>query len=229
MTILSLALYGSRARGDFNNFSDIDLFAITNEEHYKMIVDGNSNLACYPDKLVLQRAVSGDLFILHICEEAKEIYCGGVGIEDVRSAFRYRDDYMHEKLCAAELAWFLMDFSTSFRNALLLNKRMAWCVRTILIASSAEIRTPVFSREGLADFSGEKNVGKFIMLKDSTKLDLLIFKDLEDFLFNSGFKRPKLNDLSRSAYLKRFEQTKNAMGIKTFMAMANDESPFGYS
>ena len=63
MAILSLALYGSRARGDFNNFSDIDLFAVTNEDHYKMIVDGSSNLACYPEKLALQRADSGDLFI----------------------------------------------------------------------------------------------------------------------------------------------------------------------
>ena len=229
MAILSLALYGSRARGDFNNSSDIDLFAVTNEDHYKMIVDGSSNLACYPEKLALQRADSGDLFILHICEEAKEIYCDGFGIESIRSAFRYKDDYMHEKLCAADLAWFLMDFSSSFRNVFLLNKRMAWCVRTILIASSAEVRNPIFSREDLASFSGEEKVGKFIMLKDSSNLDLLIFKDIEDFLINFGFQRPKLNDLSRNAYWKRFKQNKNAMGIKTFMAMANDEAPFSYS
>lgn len=229
MAILSLALYGSRARGDYNDSSDIDLFAITNEEHYRMIIRGNSNLACYPKNLAIERAKNGDLFILHICEESKEIYSNGFEINNIKSAFEYKKDYSYEKLCASDLAWFLIDFNSNFRDVLLLNKRIAWCVRTILIASSAEIKSPVFSKDRLVDFSGKKIVSELITIKESKTLKGYIFKDLQKFLIDYNLPKPKLDILSLNAYHELFTKTKNAMGLKTLMSISSDKAPFGYS
>lgn len=229
MAILSLAIYGSRARGDYNESSDVDLFAITDEEKYKMVVEGINNLACYPESLAMQRARDGDLFILHICEESKEIYRSGFEMNDLKSAFRYKNNYNHEKICAAELAWFLIDLRSEFSNSLLVNKRVAWCVRTILIALAAEIKKPVFSRESLVKFSGNESVDNLIALKDSSVLNRIMFEELEEFLLKLNFFRPELSDISLSSYRRRFIKTENAMGLKTAMSLSSDLAAFGYS
>lgn len=229
MAILSLAIYGSRARGDYNDLSDIDLFAITDEEHYRMSVEGNSNLACYPKELAIQRAKNGDLFILHICEESREIYSCGFGVSDIKLNFNYKGDYNYEKLCAADLAWFLIDFSGEFKDSTVFNKRIAWCVRTIFIACSAELRKPVFSRDALVNFSGDKVVDDLIKVKESKVMDLPLLKELQLLLIKLGFPKPFLKSSSVDNYHRRFIKTENAMGLKTIRFLARAETHFGYN
>lgn len=229
MAILSLAIYGSRARGDYNDLSDIDLFAITDEEHYRMSVEGNSNLACYPKKLAIQRAINGDLFILHICEESREIYNCGFGVSDIKLIFSYKDDYSYEKLCAADLAWFLIDFNGRFKGSKFFNKRIAWCVRTVFIACSAELRKPVFSRDALVNFSGEKVVDDLIKVKESKVMDISLLKDLQSLLIKLGFPKPSLKSTTVENYHRRFIKTENAMGLKTIEFLAHAETHFGYN
>ncbi|EKB67626.1 TPA: nucleotidyltransferase domain-containing protein [Klebsiella pneumoniae] len=229
MAILTLTIYGSRARGDYTDSSDIDLFAITDEDHYRMIIEGKTNLACYPKDLAEQRAMNGDLFILHICNEAKEIYGGGFYFNCLKNAFKYKPNYYQEKNNAAELAWSLIDLSSKFDNVLLLNRRIAWCVRTILIASAAESHEPIFSKESLVEYSGNKLVDKLISLKDSSIFNRASMSELEMFLISLGFYRPILPNVSLNTYRDRFLVTNNEMGLKTLMSLSIDNTLLGYS
>ncbi|MBL0868685.1 nucleotidyltransferase domain-containing protein [Pectobacterium carotovorum] len=229
MAILTLTIYGSRSRGDYTNSSDIDLFAITDEDHYKMVIEGKTNLACYPKGLAEQRAMNGDLFILHICREAKEIYGDGFYLNYLKNIFKYKPNYHHEKNNAAELAWSLIDLSSKFRNVLLLNRRIAWCVRTILIASAAESREPIFSKESLVEYSGSKLVDGLISLKDSSVFNRTCMSELERLLISLGFYRPTLPSVNLNTYRDRFLVTDNEMGLKTLMSLATDDTSLGYS
>jgi len=229
MAILTLAIYGSRSRGDYTNSSDIDLFAITDEEYYKMVVDGKTNLACYPMGLAEQRAINGDLFILHICSEAKEIYGDGFYLMQLRNSFKYKKNYNHVKINAADLAWFLIDLSPKIRNTLLLNKRIAWCVRTILIASAAESRKSIFSKKGLVDYSGHQFVDNLISSKDLPVYNRTLIHNLEDFLISLGFYRPILSTISMDSYRELFFIKGNEMGLKTLMSLATDDTSLEYS
>ncbi|MFE8147193.1 nucleotidyltransferase domain-containing protein [Brenneria goodwinii] len=229
MAILTLTIYGSRARGDYTNSSDIDLFAITDEDHYRMVIEGETNLACYPKDLAEQRAMNGDLFILHICSEAKEIYGDGFYFNCLKNSFKYKLNYHQEKCNAAELAWSLIDLSSKFRNVLLLNRRIAWCVRTILIASAAESREPIFSKESLVEYSGNKLVDELITLKDSSIFNRACINELENFLLSLGFYRPTLPNISLNTYRDRFVVTNNEMGLKTLMSLSMENTFPGYS
>ena len=229
MAILTLTIYGSRARGDYTNSSDIDLFAITDEDHYRMVIEDRTNLACYPKDLAEQRAMNGDLFILHICSEAKEIYGDGFHFNFLKNAFKYKPNYYHEKSNAAELAWFLIDLSSKFRNVLLLNRRIAWCVRTILIASAAERRMPIFSKKSLIEYSGNNLVDELISLKESSTFNRNRISELESFLISLGFYRPNLPSISLNSYRDRFLVTNNEMGLKTLMSLSVDDACLGYS
>ncbi|HDZ8857654.1 TPA: nucleotidyltransferase domain-containing protein [Aeromonas dhakensis] len=222
MAILSLSIYGSRSRGDHSESSDIDLFAITDEDHYKMVVNGITNMACYPTFLALQRANEGDLFILHLCEEAKELYHSEISLKQLKEAFKYKDNYCHEIMCASDLAWYLIDFKNEIRNPLLINKRIAWCVRTIIIAKSAERRKPVFSTKGLIEFSRIPEVYKLISLKDSISLNKDCISLLEGFLMSMGLNRPSAIINKNKSYYELFNITNNTMGIKTFESLENE-------
>lgn len=228
MAILSLSIYGSRSRGDHSESSDVDLFAITNEKYYKMVVNGITNIACYPKSLAVQRAGEGDLFMLHLCEEAKELYHSDYSLSQLKDEFRYKNSYSHEITCASHLAWYLIDFNSGVRNALLINKRIAWCVRTILIAKSAETRNPVFSTNGLVEYSGMQNVYNLIDLKDSHEFNLNSVTLLKDFLKSNGLKRPSVTIKSTKSYQDLFLMTNNIMGIKTLEAIDRDGSLCGY-
>jgi len=223
MAILALALYGSRARGDSNEHSDIDFFAITDDRDYKMLVTGNTNVACYPTDLAIARAKDGDLFLLHICLEAKEIYSTNSEISNLRETFQYKESYDREISMASDLAWFLVDSGASFRNSVLLNKRIAWCVRTILIAKSAEARSAVFSSRELAIFSGSARTATLIQGKNETSFLPLLTKELALFLQSFGKPKPKItseNDFN--GYARLFEDTENIMGLKTLQLVHAD-------
>ncbi|EME5082797.1 nucleotidyltransferase domain-containing protein [Klebsiella aerogenes] len=228
MAILSLSIYGSRARGDYSKSSDIDLFAVTDGNHYKMVVEGVTNMACYPKYLALQRANEGDLFMLHLCEEAKELYQSDFSLSQLKDEFKYKNNYSHEIICASDLAWCLIDFNFKIRNLVLINKRIAWCVRTILIAKSAEERNPVFSIKNLVEFSGIKEVEKLINLKDCSEFNRDSVVLLKQFLELMRLDRPVAILKNNSSYHEVFTKKNNVMGIKTLESLENDNFSLGY-
>ncbi|WP_196482869.1 nucleotidyltransferase domain-containing protein [Burkholderia stagnalis] len=229
MSILALALYGSRAREDHSPDSDVDLFAITDECSYKMIVESNVNIACYPRDLAATRAQGGDLFILHITQEGKTLFDNAGELKDLHAKFSYRNSYEIDIRLASDLAWFVLDMNSLFKNYTLINKRIAWCVRTILIAMSAEARRPVFSSSQLRDFSGSEEAYLLIENKDSNQQNTASIGYLTNFLAKFGRKRPILSRTpTLQEYRTYFVDSKNTMGIKTVAAIDGISFSHGY-
>ncbi|MCQ3024738.1 nucleotidyltransferase domain-containing protein [Pseudomonas tremae] len=229
MAILSLVVYGSRAREDHSVDSDTDLFAITDDERYEMIVEGSTNIACYPLAQAINRAEGGDLFFMHITLEAKAIYDPSGAFDKVRKSFVKKENYSSEISNASELGFALVAHAKNIQDYYLLNKRLAWCLRTILIARSAERGCPTFSKEGLSE-----------IFQDRDLIDLIALKDCEGFsaraypLFYSSFIkygcRPNINMPSDfSDLMVYFLEHGNMMGLKTARLLNSDVEFDGYS
>ncbi|PAW49523.1 nucleotidyltransferase [Pseudomonas moraviensis] len=229
MAILSLVVYGSRAREDYSVDSDTDLFAITDDERYEMIVEGTTNIACYPMAQAISRAEGGDLFFMHITLEAKAIYDPSGAFDKVRKSFAKKENYTSEISNASELGFALVAHAKNIQDYYLLNKRLAWCLRTILIARSAERGCPTFSKEGLSEFFHDRDLIDLIALKDCE-----IFSAKSYPLFYSAFIKygcsPNIQMPSDfSDLMAYFLEHDNMMGLKTARLLSNDVEFNGYS
>jgi Polymerase beta, Nucleotidyltransferase len=217
MSITALVLYGSIARGDNEKDSDIDMFAISTEQSYRMIVKNKINIAKYPYGLAQERAMRGDLFILHIITEGKIIYDSEGNFSTITSHFQYKDSYKNEIISATEIGLALFSLSSTIDNYYFLNKTMAWCVRTILIAKSADNRNPLFSARDLAEFSNAKSVYELIKNKDSNILDKSLSHKFLTFIHDFGDKETIKTYVSKSTlddYKAVFQLHGNKYGLK---------------
>jgi len=225
MTIAALVLYGSCARADNNEKSDVDIFAISSDSSYRMIIDKKINIASYPESLAFERAKNGDLFMWHVVEEGRPIYdtCGIFG--KLRKSFRYRDNYSIEISNASDVGTMLCQFATCTSNCTLINRRMAWCVRTILIARSAEQRNPIFSAHKLAKFAESEAVLELISNKNNDHFDGRLLEKFVDFIDEFGIRRSNTTGFSDlDAFRGFFADTDNAIGTKTIALLTNDSA-----
>ncbi len=229
MSLIALALYGSCARNDQDKDSDVDIFAISSDATYQMIVNNKLNIASYPESLALERASNGDLFILHVIEEGKAIYDPSGKLTELKLGFRYKENYQKEITNASDLGWMLVDLAPTVTNFTLLNRRIAWCVRTILIARSAEAKKPCFSANELCEFSKTAYVYALIKNKNINWLNENALKSFQDFLntfgVNSQSSRGKA-DLS--IYHDHFVTTGNVIGLKTISLLSNGSDDDSY-
>lgn len=150
IAIVTQYLFGSHARGDFTSGSDIDLLSIITEDRFGTFSEGKLNLSLYPMPKFIEAASRGNLFILHIVREAIVVYDPSKFHTKVIDKFRVKESYYSEIGQASDLGWYLVNSAEQFRDKKVWNKRVAWCVRTILIARSAERGKPVFSTQELS-------------------------------------------------------------------------------
>lgn len=225
MSILSLILYGSCARGDNNPSSDVDIFALTTEGDYRMTVSSKVNVALYPKSLAESMCENGDLFMLHIVQEGKVIFDSQGSHARLVNAFKYRPSYEDDIVKASDLGWALHDLARGSRNFTMINRRIAWCVRTILIARSAQERRPVFSARLLEEYSNDASAAALISNKDADLHSPGAIPHLASFLRRWGRPRPveEVED-----YLAHFSRTGNVVGTKTLRFLSSESISFGY-
>ncbi|MGQ7938251.1 anti-phage Hailong system nucleotidyltransferase HalB [Paraburkholderia sp. D1E] len=227
MTITSLALYGSRARQDEDIHSDIDLFAISTDLQYQMIVQKNTNIASYPRPLAFERARQGDLFMLHIVNEAQVLYDPTNEFSQLKETFTFKGSYDSEIQFASDIAWMLIDNSSTSNNFSFLNRRIAWCVRTILIARGANLQRPIFSASKLAEFSASDLTLPLIKGKSSNEARPGALDALEAFLKKFGGAHPFLDrKTSLIEYAGYFAGQGNVMGSKTLTMLQSTAEDF---
>ena len=217
-----MLLFGSHARGDQDSRSDTDLLLITQEDSQRHVVKGHLSTSLYSFENLRDRAKNGDLFVGHIVREAKAIYDPGGQLNVLQSEFRLRRSYDDEIQRATDLGWFLIDHGASMINASLVNKRIAWCVRTILISRSAESGNPVFSASSLAEFARSRFVLTLIKNKDEEIVIIDILRSLEVVLANFGGERTFKKRGGYTDYRKRFVDTRNHVGLGTLKADAEE-------
>lgn len=152
--LLSLILYGSRARGDHRLTSDVDLLGVTESGviNSEVAVRGASFYA-YPSKKLIINAEHGDLFVSHLVNEGKILHDTLDFFNSVKSAFVYKDSYHEEIEIAHAVLYYLLGKSVLVSRKAV-RKRLIWAIRTILISRAAERGKAVFSASDLADFAG---------------------------------------------------------------------------
>lgn len=223
MTVSAVCLFGSRARGDQDEGSDVDLLLVTSETQPRHSSMGNLSLSMYPIDDLIERAAGGDLFLCHLANEARPIYDPTGELPRIRAAFQYRDSYDLEVGQASALGWLLGRFADKLPNPRLSNRRIAWCVRTILIAKSAERRSPLFAPAKLATFAEDRRVLKLIQQKSADGgPDQALLTQLRQFLRQWGAPDPVPDANSAAEYDMFFLRTYNEVGRKTLKGLVND-------
>ena len=224
MTISAMFLFGSHARGDEDIYSDTDLLLISHDDRPQHVQKGHLSTSIYPLDDLLRRARDGDLFVCHIAREAKAIYDPDDQLDLLRNHFVLRASYEQEIAQASDLGWFIIDFGHESQLQSLLNRRIAWCVRTILIAKSAELEQPVFSAAELAAFAGSSDVLKLIKNKETDRADPEALSMLGNFLLSFGAARFQRNVTSYGAYVKHFSETRNSVALSLIKAEASSQT-----
>lgn len=222
-SIVCLLLYGSRARGDHDAHSDVDLTAITSNHTPERITLGRTPTIAYPIDHALRVARSGGLFAYHLVSEAKVVFETEPVFARIQQAFRFRDDYTPVIRMCSEAGWFLVRHHESAVNARKFNQAVAWCTREMLIARAATQRLPVFSADGLAEFVGCSAVASVIRSKRNAVIEPETVRAFQDILCEFGAtERAALPPLDSAAGL--FRAARNSAGVIAVRAFRNEDT-----
>jgi predicted nucleotidyltransferase len=156
--LLSLVLFGSRARGDHRLTSDVDLLGVVEGGVIKEEISSRgTSFYRYPLETLRAKSEDGDLFVVHLASEGKILHDTAQLFADVCEQFRYRDSYERDLREASGVVYYFLDRPKLLQSRAA-RKRLVWGLRTILIARSAEQRIPAFSSSALAKFAGNDDI-----------------------------------------------------------------------
>lgn len=212
--IAAILLFGSRARRDEKRGSDTDLLLVVPDGDPRHLSWDNFSMFLYAWPKLVTDAAAGDLFVCHLVEEAKAIFDPTDRLSQLRSEFRLRSDYSDLIRQACDLGWFLSRFGREL-NSSVAARRMIWCVRTILIAKSAEAGTPTFAPPGLAEFSRSRVATDLLAARHQRQADASLKSRFRQFLIdecadNSWHLRADIPD-----FMSRFVKTGNRVALQT--------------
>jgi Polymerase beta, Nucleotidyltransferase len=210
--IVCLLLYGSRARGDHDVHSDIDLTVITAGDTAEPVTVARITTMAYPLDDALRAARSGSLFAFHLVSEGKVLFESAPVFGRIQRAFQFRDDYTPVIRMCAEAGWFLLHHREKATDARKFNQAVAWCTREMLIARAAAERSPVFSADGLAKFVGCSAVAPVIRSKRSAVINPAILREFRGILGQFGAPEPTTHPILSSAE-RGFRASRNSAGV----------------
>jgi predicted nucleotidyltransferase len=216
---LALLLYGSRARRDAAPESDVDMLAVTADPESAALARRQLGVPAYTFGAVIRHARNGDLFTLHLVNEARVIYEVWPLFAEIQRAFTYRQDYTREIALASDVGWLLVHNAALFGEPKRMNQWIAWCTRTILIAQAANQRQAIFSAEGLATFYGSPDVTTLVRNKTSPTRDAGILAMFQTLLEGAGTVAPPPS-YSLAERQRRFEADRNVAGLSALRALS---------
>ena len=225
MPAVAILLFGSLARADQSDDSDTDLLVVTLDDKTRHTSVGHLSLFIYPWSTLENNARNGDLFVCHLVREARPLFDPDGYLPKLKEAFRFRSDYMAEIAHATNLGWYLARYGDDL-NPQLQAKRALWCVRTILIARSAERRDPVFAPQLLAKETNSIAGRDLLTRRHSLRDDAEVRHSLRLFLEEESISAPFNEQADRAAFIERFRTTSNQVALKTLQQ--EDDSQAGY-
>lgn len=227
MSIEAIFLYGSWARGDQGEKSDKDLLMVTDEGRGYHVTDGHHSMTYYPLASLKEKAALGDLFVHHIILEAKRVLDPNDILGLLRRLFKPKKSYRSEIGHGGDLGWYLVHNYRSLSQNLVA-KRIAWSVRTILIARSANDNHPVFSPDRLVSLSSFKHTDLLIATRHGN-FSADAIPTLQNFLEFEALPDP-LGPLATEAIWRRhFTRTSNYVGIQLLKQLGEDSLSAPYT
>ena len=214
MPIVATLLFGSLARADQSGGSDTDLLMVNLNDETRHVSVGHLSLFLYPWRKLEFGARDGDLFACHLVREAKPLLDPDGYLPRLKETFQYRSDYMVEIARATDFGWYLARFGEEL-NSHLQAKRALWCIRTILIARSAERHDPVFAPRLLAEQTRSVAGRDLLTNRHSARDDVDLRQSLRLFLEEETTPDPFNEQADRSAFIERFRATSNKVALQT--------------
>ena len=225
MPVVAALLFGSFARADQSEGSDTDLLLVNLDDETRHVSVGQLSTFLYPWHKLEHDSRNGDLFACHLVREAKPLFDPDGYLPKLKDAFRFRSDYRAEIAHATDLGWYLAKFGDELNSDLQV-KRSLWCIRTILIARSAERRDPIFAPQLLAEqthsVAGRKLLASRRGARDHSEVRqwLRVFLE-EETAFDHFYELADRSDL-----IQRFRETSNKVALQTLHQ--EEQSRAGY-
>ena len=168
--ICSLILYGSRARGDYHESSDVDLLGVVPEGRISgSSVERAVNVHLRPFDELVRKSSEGDLFVCHLVHEGTVLHDSMAAFSRVRESFRWRDSYRPERRDAARIIDYLAMLPETRERPELI-KRLVWAMRTLVIADAAEEQAVAFSSRAIADRVGLPHLERVLITRDEPEM-----------------------------------------------------------
>ena len=226
LPVVATLLFGSFARADPAERSDTDLLLISLGDETHHISSNHLSLFVYPWHKLENNARDGDLFVCHLVCEAKALFDPAGYLPRLKESFRFRSDYRNAIGHATDLGWYLVKYGDEL-NSHLLAKRALWCLRTILIARSAERRDPVFAPQLLAkqtrSVAGRALLARRHDPQDDAKVRHSLCLFLEEETESDALNEPP----DRTAFMKRFKTTSNKVALETLRQEEHSQAGYG--
>ncbi|KQV64091.1 nucleotidyltransferase domain-containing protein [Caulobacter sp. Root343] len=156
-----LLLYGSKARGDARPGSDIDLLlALEGEDLQPPTTTHGVSLHRYPKGWLEKSARAGTLFSYHVAFEGIALDDPDGFIAHLRGLFQLKASYHDERALGARVMRLLLE--NDWGPNLAARQRFFWALRTVLIAASTRIGSPIFAAPALERLAGVEGVAALI-------------------------------------------------------------------
>lgn len=225
MPVVAALLFGSFARADQSAGSDTDVLLVNLDDETRHVSVGQLSMFLYSWRKLEHDSRNGDLFTCHLVREAKPLFDPDGYLPKLKEAFRFRPDYMAEIAHATDFGWYLARFGDEL-NSHLQVKRALWCIRTILIARSAERRDPVFAPQLLAEQTRSVAGRNLLASRRGARDHAEVRQWLRVFLEEETAFDPFNKLAHRCAFIERFRETSNKVALQTLRQ--EEQSRAGY-
>jgi hypothetical protein len=172
--IISLVLFGSRARGDHRLNSDVDMLGVVEGGAIKdEVAVRGASFYRYPLNYLRERSECGDLFVLHLVSEGRILHDTGGLFADICHRFTYKLTYEAEIREASAIALYIIS-RKGHNLSKKVRKRLVWAFRTIIIANAAQQKRAVFSSSDLQEYAKIDGIKEAIDRRNTIEADTLV-------------------------------------------------------
>lgn len=155
----ALFLYGSHARGDAGESSDVDILQVT-PTHTAPYALGRVNVTCYTAEQLLRLARRGGLFARHLVDEALPLADPNDMLGALKSAYVRPLSYQHLKKEVSACAPLLDVAQPQFiENAEGLSSLVSYLIRTHLYATAFDRGARLFAMGHVLDLLSQQDAG----------------------------------------------------------------------
>ncbi len=200
---------------------------VTNEERGYHVTDGHHSMTYYPLANLQEKASQGDLFLYHLIREAKSVFDPNDILGLLRNRFREKKSYSAEIMHGSDMGWFLVHNHVALPESLAA-KRIAWSVRTILIAKSVMSGNPTFAPEKLSAYTSFQEVTPLLAARHGS-FSLQDIETLQAFLEFERLPNPLRSDASENMWRSHFLETQNYVGAQLLKIHGGNDLTSPYS